>query len=247
MISVFNLIIINQSSSIGYFTPFDGFYQQEYLNLIFQCLFADYDITVNWGKIGQSVCVLLVCCFYQPASVFGPVMCCSAANIRGGLHFCLSFLPFSFFFRWWYGTVCAPRRGRWLERKASGLILSHSSSSNKSPLSRAAFCVQSANRQPQIISHNSLLRKQEMLESPDDCEGAYMTEGEWEKETEREAHAGFCVFLSSSLVFLDAAERSEVICVFSDPLLRKRLLFIQTPFSQNSLQKRTTAYKFDQT
>lgn len=130
--------------------------------------------------------------------------------------------------------VCAPRRVRGLERKASGWILSHSSrSSNKSPLSRAAFCVQSANRQPQIISHNSLLQKQETLESPDGCEGAYMTES----ETEREAQAGFCVFLSSSPVILHVAEHSEVICVFSAPLLRKRLLFIQTPFSQKPQQK----------
>lgn len=56
-------------------------------------------------------------------------------------------------------------------KKSQPLDLSRCS--NKSPLSRAAFCVQSANRQPEIISHNSPLRKQETLESPDDCEGAY--------------------------------------------------------------------------
>lgn len=58
-----------------------------------------------------------------------------------------------------------------------------------------------------------------------------------ESETEREAQAGFCVFLSSSPVILHVAEHSEVICVFSAPLLRKRLLFIQTPFSQKPQQK----------
>lgn len=79
--------------------------------------------------------------------------------------------------------VCVPRRCRG-ERKASGWILSRRS--NKSPLSRAAFCVQSANRQPEIISHNSPLRKQETLESPDDCEGAYERERERDREGERE-------------------------------------------------------------
>ena len=84
-------------------------------------------------------------------------------------------------------------------KKSQPLDLSRRS--NKSPLSRAAFCVQSANRQPEIISHNSPLRKQETLESPDDCEGAYEREG----EGEREARAGFCVFLLSSPVVLDVA------------------------------------------
>lgn len=98
---------------------------------------------------------------------------------RGGQEgfslFYMSFLLFSFF-RWWCGMVCVPPQG-WGERKACSWILSRRS--NKSPLSRAAFCVQSANRRPEIISHNSPLQKQETLESPDDCEGAY------EREIER--------------------------------------------------------------
>lgn len=87
-------------------------------------------------------------------------------------------------------------------KKSQPLDLSRRS--NKSPLSRAAFCVQSANRQPEIISHNSPLRKQETLESPDDCEGAYEREGE-KREREREARTGFSVFLLSSPVVLDVA------------------------------------------
>lgn len=67
--------------------------------------------------------------------------------------------------------MCASS-GRVCERKASE-PLDLSRRSNKSSLSRAAFCVWSANRQPEIISHNSLLQKQEEVESPDDCEGAY--------------------------------------------------------------------------
>lgn len=68
------------------------------------------------------------------------------------------------------GMVCVPSVGPG-RKKSQPLDLSRCS--NKSLLSRAAFCVQSANRQPEIISHNSPLRKQETLESPDDCEGAY--------------------------------------------------------------------------
>lgn len=72
-------------------------------------------------------------------------------------------------------------------KKSQPLDLSRRS--NKSTLSRAAFCVQSANRQPEIISHNSPLQKQETLESPDDCEGAYEREiesGRKRTEGERE-------------------------------------------------------------
>lgn len=98
--------------------------------------------------------------------------------------------------------VCAPRRGQG-ERKASDWILSRHS--NKSLLSRAAFCVQSANRQPEIISHNSPLQKQETLESPDDCEGAYEREREGERARKREARTGFSVFQLSSPVVLDVA------------------------------------------
>lgn len=129
-------------------------------------------------------------------------MCCGGSRGQDGFSlFYMSFLLLSFF-RWWCGMVCAPRRGRG-ERKASGWILSHRS--NKSLLSRAAFCVQSANRQPEIISHNSLLRKQETLESPDDCEGAYERESGRTRKRAREARTGFSVFLLSSPVVLDGS------------------------------------------
>ena len=94
----------------------------------------------------------------------------------------MSFLLFSFFsLMVWHGMCASAGPGR---KKSQPLDLSRRS--NKSPLSRAAFCVQSANRQPEIISHNSPLRKQETLESPDDCEGAYEREREREGERERE-------------------------------------------------------------
>lgn len=82
----------------------------------------------------------------------------------------------------WHGMCASAGQGR---KKSQPLDLSRRS--NKSTLSRAAFCVQSANRQPEIISHNSPLQKQETLESPDDCEGAYEREIEsGRKRTERE-------------------------------------------------------------
>lgn len=118
----------------------------------------------------------------------------------------MSFLLFSFFsLMVWHGMCASAGPGR---KKSQPLDLSRRS--NKSPLSRAAFCVQSANRQPEIISHNSPLRKQEALESPDDCEGAYERGREGEREREererkREARTGFSVFLLFSPVVLDVA------------------------------------------
>lgn len=97
------------------------------------------------------------------------------------------------------------RQEGWGE-KSQPLDFSHRS--NKSLLSRAAFCVESANRRPEIISHNSPLQKQEMLESPDDYEGAYerkIERGRTRTEREGEARAEFCVFLHSSLLVLDVA------------------------------------------
>ncbi len=101
----------------------------------------------------------------------------------------MSFLLFSFFsLMVWHGMCASAGPGR---KKSQPLDLSRRS--NKSPLSRAAFCVQSANRQPEIISHNSPLRKQETLESPDDCEGAYEREGGRERERERGPYRLLCL------------------------------------------------------
>lgn len=70
------------------------------------------------------------------------------------------------------------------ERKACDWILSQR---QQKPVfqGRFIFCVRSANRHPEIISHNALLRQQETLESPDDCGGAYDGEGERERRRER--------------------------------------------------------------
>lgn len=56
----------------------------------------------------------------------------------------------------WRGMCASVRLGRG-QKKSQPLDLSRCS--NKNPLSRAAFCVQSANRLTEIISHNSLLQK----------------------------------------------------------------------------------------
>lgn len=71
--------------------------------------------------------------------------------------FYMSFLLFSFFsLMVWRGMCASVRLGRG-QKKSQPLDLSRCS--NKNPLSRAAFCVQSANRLTEIISHNSLLQK----------------------------------------------------------------------------------------
>lgn len=171
-------------------------------------MFSQLSFVFKWTQLVFFV-YLHVALLVTSLSMWTSHVLC-VAEVRRALPF-LYVIPslfFFFFFCWWCGMVCVPRRCRG-ERKASGWILSRRS--NKSPLSRAAFCVQSANRQPEIISHNSPLRKQETLESPDDCEGAYESEREGERERERggererEARTGFSVFLLSSPLVLDVA------------------------------------------
>lgn len=100
---------------------------------------------------------------------------CRRAEVRQVFPFsiCHSFSFLFFFFCWW----CGMRLGRTecvRERKASHWIWV--AAVTKACFPGLLFCVQSANRQPEIISHNSPLQKQETLESPDDCERAYDTE-----------------------------------------------------------------------
>lgn len=73
--------------------------------------------------------------------------------------FCFLYVIPSLFFFFadgvaWYVCLCEAGEGA---KKSQPLDLSRCS--NKNPLSRAAFCVQSANRLTEIISHNSLLQK----------------------------------------------------------------------------------------
>lgn len=69
----------------------------------------------------------------------------------------MSFLLFFFFLLMVCRGMCASVGLGTGEKKSQPLDLSRCS--NKNPLSRAAFCVQSANRRTEIISHNSLLQK----------------------------------------------------------------------------------------
>lgn len=105
---------------------------------------------------------------------------------------------FSFlFFRWWCGMVCAPRQG-WGERKASRWIWVTAATKARFPglLFVCSQPIGSRRLSPTIHPCKNRKRWKALMT----VKGLTR-----ERDREREARTGFCVFLLSSLVVLDVA------------------------------------------